>query len=351
MNSRDRVRKALKHEEPDRIPVDFGGTFLTSASKNLQKKIADILGLKGTPDPRFDLFDNRIQEHFGCDLRSIKPNASPDWGFKWDDLLNAPLKNASIDDLKSYPWPEPKDEMVKGLEKKAEFLHKETEYFICASAIGQGIFELGCYLRGFDQFLLDTAMNRDFIISFNTKAVEVSAKLNDFYFSVVGPYVDMVLLGDDLGTQSAPFMAPDTFRELFKPYFKQYVDSIKKHCPNAFIAHHSCGSSFRLLDDLADIGIDVINPVQTSANEMNLENLVTKKNKLSFLGGVDLQHILPFGTSDEVEEFVKNLIKMLGPGGGYILAPCHTLPDDVKPENVITMLNTAEKWGKYPIKI
>jgi uroporphyrinogen decarboxylase len=144
-------------------------------------------------------------------------------------------------------------------------------------------------------------------------------------------------------------MAPAIFRELFKPYFKKYIEGIKKHCPNAKLAHHCCGSSYLLLDDFAEIGVDVINPVQTTAKNMSPENLAKKKNRLSFHGGGDLQYILPHGTALEVEDFIKNLVLKLGPGGGYILAPCHSVPEDVKPENLITMFETALKFGKYPI--
>jgi len=333
MNNRERVRIALNHKEPDRVPIDFGGTFLTSAPKILQQKIVDILGLKTEPDPRFTQFDERIQSYFGCDLRSITPKVNPYWGFK--EVHESPLKDATIDDLEDYPWPMPDDAMIKGLEEEAKFLHEETEYFICAAQIGIGIFETGCYLRGYEKFLIDIAMDEKFVHALNSKVLETNINLGNLYYGTIGKYVDMVLIGDDLATQHAPYISPDTFRKIFKPYLKEYVSSIKKHCSNAVISHHCCGSSFRLLNDLADIGIDVINPVQTSAHEMSPENLATKKDKLSFLGGVDLQYILPYGTTREVEEFVKNLINKLGLGGGYILAACHTLPEDVKPENII----------------
>jgi uroporphyrinogen decarboxylase len=134
-----------------------------------------------------------------------------------------------------------------------------------------------------------------------------------------------------------------------KPWFAEYIASIRRHCPDAFIAHHCCGSSWLLLDDLAEIGVQVINPVQTTAADMSPGNLATKKERLGFHGGVDLQHVLPWGSAEEVEEFVRDLIAQLAPGGGYILAACHSLPDDVDPRNVVTMFEAALKWGRYPI--
>jgi uroporphyrinogen decarboxylase len=349
MNSRERVRLALEHREPDRVPIDLGGTFLTSAPPAMQQQIADRLGLRGAPDPRFGHFDDRIQRHFGCDLRSITPKRWPAWGF--DVLaLQFPLKDASLEDLATYPWPEPDPAAIEGLEEEARFLHEETDYFICASQIGQGLFELGCYMRGYERILLDIALDPGFVHRFNEKALATNIRWGDLYFGVVGPYVDMVLIGDDLATQRGLYMSPSAFRELYKPYFAEYVASIRRLCPRAKIAHHCCGSSFALLDDLVEIGIDVINPVQTRAAHMSPEALATKKDQLAFLGGVDLQRILPYGTHEEVEAFVKTLIEHLAPGGGYILAACHSLPEDVKPENVITMLEAALRWGRYPLE-
>lgn len=348
MTPRERVRTALMHREPDRLPLDFGGTFLSSAEKEMQARIADVLGLTGEPDRRFVEFDDRIQKHFGCDMRSIRPTG-PGMRFGYSDVHDAPLKDATVDDLNDYPWPEAGDELIEGVEETARFLHEETDYFICSAQVGEGIFELGCILRGYEQFLVDLMIDREFFHAFARKVVDANIRLGDLYFGVVGPYVDMVLIGDDLATQNGPYMSPQVFRETIKPYFQEYIASVKRLCPNAFINHHCCGSSFRLMDDLADIGIDVINPVQTSAREMDPENLATKKDKLSFHGGGDLQYILPFGTTDEVEEFTKDLIRKLAPGGGFILAPGHSLPDDVKPENVVALLEAGRRWGGYPI--
>ncbi len=346
---RERVRQALSHREPDRVPIDIGGTFLSSAPVEMQRGIADVLGLMGEPDPRFDKFDDRIQRHFGCDLRSITPARGVSWGFS--DVHQAPLRNASVEDLDDYRWPQPDDVMVAGVREKARFLHEETDYFVCAAQIGMGIFELGCALRGYERILFDMAADKEFVHALNRKLLETNLRLGDPYFSEIGCHADMVLIGDDLATQNGPYMSPESFRELVKPYFAEYVASIKRHCPRAAVAHHCCGSSYRLLDDLSEIGIEVINPVQTKAHEMSPERLSENKALLSFHGGVDLQHVLPHGSVGEVEEFVRDLIRHLAPGGGYILAACHTLPEDVAPENVVAMFEAALKWGAYPLNL
>jgi uroporphyrinogen decarboxylase len=344
MNHRERVRQAISHQEPDRLPIDFGGTFLSSATPEMQRRIADLLGLRGEPDPRFKHFDERIQRHFDTDLRSIEPAKWPTFEMDHGSFA-ATIEEPTLDALERYPWPEPEPAMIAGLRDEARFLHEETDYFICASQIGQGIFELGCYLRGYANILEDMVEEPDFVHAFNRRALETNRRLGEPYFGAIGPYVDMVLLGDDLATQRASYMSPRMFREFIKPYFAEYIRDIRALCPNAVIAHHCCGASYQLLDDLIEIGVQVSNPTQTTAEGMAPERLALKKPRLTFHGGVDLQHVLPHGTRAEVRAFVKNLIEKLAPGGGYILAACHTLPDDVRPENVIEMIEAARELG------
>jgi len=341
MTSRERVRAALSHQQPDRLPIDFGGTCLSSAKPEMQERIAELLGLEGECDPRFRHFDHRIQEHFGCDLRQIGPRAHRSWGFK--RIEDAPMRDLELEDLDDWPWPVPEDAMVEGLREEARFLHEETPYAVCASQIGQGIFEISCWLRGYDQILMDMLEEEDFVHAFNQKVLETNIRLGEAYFSEIGAYVDMVIIGDDLAMQTGPYMSPDTFRQLYKPYFADYIASIRKHCPDAFIVHHCCGSSRLLLDDLIDIGVQVANPVQTHATGMSPVELATFKPRLAFHGGGDLQHVLPHGTPEEVSELVEDLVGHLAPGGGYILAPCHTLPEDVRPENMVRFLDEARR--------
>ncbi|MFW5845781.1 MAG: uroporphyrinogen decarboxylase family protein [Planctomycetota bacterium] len=343
MNHRERVRAALAHQQPDRLPIDFGGTFLSSATPAMQERIAAVLGLQGAADPRFRQFDNRIQEHFGCDIRSIVPRAARNWGFGRMD--HAPLREAGIEDLRAWPWPEPSDALVAGLREEARFLHEETPYAICASQVGQGIFEASCYLRGYDQILMDIMEDEDFVHALNQHILATNLALGDLYFAEIGPYVDLVLVGDDLAMQNGPYMGPDTFRRLYKPYFAQYIAGIRKHCPQAVIGHHCCGASRLLLDDLIEIGVQFANPVQTTATGMAPAELATYKPRLAFHGGGDLQHVLPHGSEAEVRALVHELIDGLGQGGGYILAPCHSLPEDVRPENLVCFLEEALRYS------
>jgi len=347
MNSRERVRISLSHQEPDRLPLDFGGTHLTSAAPEMQARIAQCLGLRGSPDPRCKHFDDRIQKHFQCDLRLIRPAIRTDYGI--NDGSEAPLRNAGWDEISHYPWPRFIPARVAGLADEARFLHEETDYAVCAAQISEGIFETGCYLRGYDQILIDIMTDPDLAHAFFKKVLAINLELSEPYFKAVGSYVDMVLFGDDLAMQDRAYMAPAIFDAMIKPYFKEYVACIRAYCPRAFIAHHSCGSTVELFGRLNECGVQIHNPVQTSARNMEPEKLKAHKPGMAFLGGIDLQYILPFGSAEEVKAFVKRLIINLAPGGGYIFAPCHTLPPDCKPENLILALNTARELGVYPV--
>jgi len=171
------------------VPCDFGGTFLSSATPQMQQRLADLPGLTGEPDPRFRHFDERIQRYFDTDLRSVAPARPAHWGFR--DVHDAPLRNASVGEMPAYQWPEPRDEVVAGLREEACFLHEQTGYFVVASQVGNGVFELGCWLRGYDQILLDLGTNSEFWHAFCRNTVQVNRRLGDLYFGEIGPYVEV----------------------------------------------------------------------------------------------------------------------------------------------------------------
>ncbi len=343
MTHRQRVLAAFNNQPTDRIPIDFGGTILSSAKPEKQEEFVQVMGLSGHPDPRFPFFDNRIQEALDTDLRQLRPKAGRNWHI--GTMGSDPMRNLTIDDLDKWPWPEPTDAMVEGLREDAKFLHEETDYAVCAGQIGQGIFEIGCYLRGYDQILIDMMTEPEFVHAFNSKALEVNLALGDLYFPEIGEYADIVLIGDDLAIQTGPYMSLELFREFVKPYFKAYIDGIRKHCPNALIAHHCCGAASAFFEDLIEIGVQITNPVQTHAAGMSPAELKEWKPRIAFHGGGDLQHVLPYGTQTEVLELANDLAQNLGKGGGYVAAPCHTLPEDVKPENLILFLETLRDFN------
>ena len=155
------------------------------------------------------------------------------------------------------------------------------------------------------------------------------------------------MTADDIGTQKALQFSPETFRTLFKPRMARYIELIRRYA-DAPILLHSCGSVYEVIDDLIDIGIGILNPVQTHAANMNPKLLKRKFGKrIAFWGAVDIQQVLPFGSEDEVKTEVRNLFQVLGDGGGWILGPSHNIQPEVPPENIVAMYRAGRESGKY----
>jgi uroporphyrinogen decarboxylase len=166
----------------------------------------------------------------------------------------------------------------------------------------------------------------------------------------LGPNVDIIKIGDDLGMQEALLMSPRMYRRLVKPVHADYIAFIKAHT-HAKVFFHTDGDVFDLLDDLVEIGVDILNPVQTSAGKMaDLFGLKQRYGaNLCFCGAIDTQRILPFGTPAQVRQEVRRVIDLLAPGGGYMLAAVHTIMEEVPPENILTMVDAVEEYGNYPL--
>jgi uroporphyrinogen decarboxylase len=154
--------------------------------------------------------------------------------------------------------------------------------------------------------------------------------------------------GDDSGTQRGPLMSPKACRTLLKPYYKRYFDFVKSKT-DAKIFYHSCGNVTALVDDLTEIGVEVLNPVQVSALGDSAALKARFGDKVSFWGAIDTQHVLPSGTPEDVEEEVRLRIRTLGPGGGLVVASVHNFQPDVPTANIVAMAEATRKWGEYPL--
>ena len=384
LHPRERVRLALRSQEPDRVPIDLDGwaTYFTEGAYR------NLLGyLKIEEEPKInDWFlvsgiNESILQRFGVDFRRVGlgapdgfqirsyPDESWDdeWGIRkrrvahhskragktvfYSEMIDPPLAEATIDDLETYPWPDPEDPgRYRGLAEKAKHLHQTTDYALVASAIGNGIFEQAQALRGFQKFFEDLLINQEFASRLIDRILNVQIAVFDRYLSIVGPYVEMVETSDDYGMQTGPLISPSLYREMLQPAHKRLNQFIKERT-DAKIYLHSCGSIVDVLDDLLDAGVDVINPVQPRAKGMDSVQLKSRfGDRVVFHGGVDVQQVLPYGTVEEVREEVRQRITAFAAGGGYICAPAHNIQDDVPPENVIAMFESALRYGRYPIK-
>ena len=374
---RERVKISLSRKEPDRVPLDLGEGRQTSIYPEPYRKISRILGLTDvnivySPRATIDSFDERILTAFGIDFRRISlrnlPVPGEDskdikhdiWGIGWkrsEDFWSpfyAPLKEATIDDLDKYDWPDPNDQRYFfGLREEAEYKFQNTNYALVANQpnLAYGVMTTAYFMRGLDQFFMDLAINKEFASLLMDKVLGYHLKLYEKYLNEVGEYIEIIQTGDDLGMQTGPFFSLDMYREMIKPKEKTLMDLIKNRT-EAKVFYHCDGSVFLFIEDLLELGIDILNPVQPLAKDMEPHKLKAAFGKrLSFHGGIDQQQVLSMGTVEEVREEVKLRIKELAPGGGYILSPAHNIVPEAPAENIIELFTTGKGYGRYPISI
>ncbi|MGQ9781120.1 MAG: uroporphyrinogen decarboxylase family protein [Nitrososphaeria archaeon] len=236
---------------------------------------------------------------------------------------------------------------AESLRLKAKYLHDNTKYAILAG-FGGNFFETGQYLRGFKNYLIDLIRHKELVTHINEKLLEYYRKNLALWLSSVGGYVHVGVFGDDLGSQDGPLISPKLYREMIQPYEKELFQYVKRNS-NLYVFYHSCGSIYQLIPDIIDAGVDIINPVQISAKDM--QPLRLKKEfgeELTFWGGgVETQRILGFGTVEDVRENVKKNIEVLAPGGGFVFATVHNIMANVPPENIVAVFEAVKRYGGY----
>ena len=375
MNHRERVLTTVEHEEPDRVPIDFGSS-VTGIHMTTYENLKRYLGIKSetvlyhrmqqlalVDEPvlrRFDIDTRHIRSSSGTKAKKILPDGSyiDSWGVKriragyYYDMPSDghPLRNASIEDVDEYPWPDPHESAQKAieyLEKRVRYLHEETDYAVIYNSSGN-FFEKSWYLMGFQRFFTDLIRDPSFVCRVMDKVIDYGVKFESEVLPEIGDYVDIVRFGDDLAMQNGPMMSLEMYRKYVKPRQRKVFHLVKSKT-DAKIFYHCCGSASYFLDDLAEIGVDIINPVQVSAKNMDAKMLKEEfRDKLCFWGAIDTQRVLPYGTTKDVEEEVKRRIRDLAPNGGYVLCAVHNIQPGVPPENIVAMYDAAKKWGIYP---
>lgn len=371
MTSRERVLTALDHKQPDRVPLDLGATQ-TGISVESYDKLKRLLGIStetrvSNVIMQLAEVEEDVLQRFQIDFRHLLPQPpstwtlkiEPDnsfldeWGCKWRrppgshyyDLARSPLAMATIDDLANFPWPDPDDPgRVSGMTERLEYLRDHTGCALEAGLLGP--YETCWMLRGLEQWFYDMMVDPEFASALFDRVVDVLEGMHTRFLEVAGPYLDVVMLWDDFGCQDNLLISPKLFRDLIKPREARLIAAIKSRT-NARMAIHSCGAVYSILPDFVEIGIEIINPVQVSAVGMDPVRL--KKHfgqALSFWGGIDTQHTLPFGTPLEVASEVRQRVAQLGRDGGYILASVHNIQADVPPGNVIAMFDAALEYGR-----
>ncbi|NJC96756.1 MAG: methyltransferase [Anaerolineae bacterium] len=399
ITSRQRVLKAIRHEEPDRLPIDLGGMASTGIMAIAYDRLKKYLGMTSGEICVFDMgqqlaeVEPEILSRFGVDVISMgnslgempefwKPWNLPNgvdckipagidlrreeengswivWenglpmqrmapgSFYFSEAIHPLAGLTTPEELQYVPRPIIGDEELKLLEIRAKTLYEKTDFAIMAN-FGGNILETGNSLRGFTRFMMDLAKGGAFLEDLIGGIVETQLANLTLFLQAVGSYVQIVQFGDDLGMQDRLIMSRNMYRKHIFPGHQTLYQYVHQNS-NCSVFLHSCGSIYPLIPDLIEAGVDILNPVQTSAKNMDPQKLKDEFGKqITFWGGgCDTQHVLPFATPDEVAQHVREQIEIFAPGGGVVFNQIHNIQADVPPENIVAMFDTALAF-RYP---
>ncbi len=404
MTSRQRLVTSLLHEEPDRIPIDFGAMGSTGITALAYARLREYLGMKEGTIRVYDIGqqlaepEKPVLDILGVDVldlrRSLDPAAPdgrkwkewqlrdgtsvevpggfnpepdpeggyvlkdsegrvvsrmPEDGFYFDGVYH-PLEGIkTASEVKDLDWESMKisDGAVEDLRRRAEYFQRETDYGILFMGMG-GVHEWGQGLRGWRNWIVDITGRRSIAEALLDRMMEVNMHRVKRLVAALSDHVQVLGFGDDLGMQMGPQMSPDTYREMLKPCHEEMFTYVKKHS-DCFTFLHSCGSIHALLPDIVDAGLDAINPVQISAADMDPAKLKEEfGDRLTFWGGgADTQNVLGYKPVEAVREHVRDNVSVLAPGGGFVFNQVHNVQSNVSPESLLATYSTAQEVGRH----
>lgn len=327
MNCRERVLKALRHEETDILPYhldltdevhqrlvkQFGEVFLEQSGSHLAQERNESFST---------LSKNRFRDMFGVEWNRDQEG---DFGIVADYIL----KDSEFGD---YVFPVPNEKLIR---EKCKRLQKKTNQFRMY-IIGFSLFERAWTLRSMEELLIDFKINPEFaqelldkIVEYNLAVVEIVAEYD----------IDCIFYGDDWGQQKGLVMGPVLWRQFLKPRLKKMYDAAKEH--GMYVAQHSCGDISEILPDLIEIGLDIYNTFQPEVYDIvKMKQLYG--DKITFYGAISTQVLLPYAAPEEVKSEMTRIMKILGVSGGYIVAPTHSMPNDIPTENILAFLDVLK---------
>jgi uroporphyrinogen decarboxylase len=275
-----------------------------------------------------------------CPLGIRYQRAAYDWKLGADETLAGPLENAETpQDVLEHPWPKPQWFDVQALIPECE----ENAERVIVGGFWTAIFGNAYRMHGFENFLMNLALKPQLIKTLIDRLTEFYLELNERLFSALKGRIDIYYFGNDFGSQNGLLFSRDMWREYFFENYRRLIDLARGHGLKVMV--HSCGSIRGILNDLVEVGVDIIDPVQTTADDMEPSGLKEDfGDRIVFHGAIDTQGILPSASEEGVEQHVREILRILGRNGGYIFAPCNAIQADTPPENVEAMYRAA---GEY----
>lgn len=359
MNSRERVLKAINRENPDRPPI------FATLTPQTAKTLSDHLNLP-YEEPLDSMLSTRISHmdlltHLGNDCVGIAgcaPNNFPtkklgdgismnEWGMKfidagiYNEFYEYPLANSrSAQDIKNYKFPDP---LAEGrFDEAQKTIDKYSKSHAVVADIETVFFETAWYLVGLEKLLMDMALGEEYVYILFDKVMKINVTVGK---KLIEMGADIIWAGDDFGSQKQMLIPPEMWRHYFKPRIKEMFQEFRSVNSDVKIAWHSCGSIIPIIPDFIEIGLDILNPIQPLAAEMEPQFLKDSFGKeLSFFGGIDIQDLMPNGTPEQIRAEVKRRNDILGKDGGFIIAPAHNIQNDTSVENILTFFGAAKSY-------
>ncbi len=409
MISRERIRAALSHHEPDEVPIDLAGYFASGMAAIAYAKLRTYLGLEKRPIRVYDpnqvlaVIDEDVMQRFGIDTvqagrafdydescwqDGLLPDgtscqwpvwSTPEWHngkwvlrsatgkivghrpegvlnfepvnypFEQRDSLDVKSIRAAMDEFQFTGVAGSYTSVLKRIDGSKQFgerlrcLYESTDRAIIL-AYGGHLLEMGQWLYRADNFYMMMAADPKRTHEFLDRVVEIHLEELEKLLKFAGPYVDVVALSDDLGGQQAPLISPAMFRTFFKERLKIVWNRIRQFS-NAKVMLHSCGAIRELIPELIEAGVDILNPIQIDCPGMDVRELKAEfgKDLVLWGGGCDTHHILPHATPEEVYRHVKEQVKVLRQGGGFVFQQVHNILADVPPQNIVAMYTAARE--------
>jgi len=384
MTSRERVLATIEHRQPDRVPIVLGVSNATGIKMKPYLALKELTGITAedrylydwpelstaAPDeetlvrlrtdvrgvldlePDRVLERNRIREAHSDYINSWGSGAKEVTPGEWFPMVEPLADATTVEEIEQYPWPDMDDpSRVAHVRAQAAALAEQNEYAIMATPWLLFPLERAFAMQGMDTFLMNLAMRPDFAEALLWRIEELCKTLMGHFLDALGGNVDIIKIGDDLGTQESLLMSPTMYRKILKPVHADYIEFIRQRT-EAKVMFHTDGDVFPLIDDFIEMGVDILNPIQTSAGKMaNLEELKQRHGKdIVFCGGMDTSRVLPDGSPEEVRQEVRRIIGLLGHGGGLMIGAVHTIMNDVPAENILAMVDAVEEFGYYPLE-
>ncbi len=382
LTSRQRVLTALNHQEPDRVPIDLGSNSSTGISVRAYESLRSRYGIMSEVRiadmvQQLAVIDEAFLDVLKIDTRGVSPNlpvaadfetesdegfryftdpmgiryAMPLAGGNYFDMVGHPLSGTmSRREIAAYRFPEPQPLPAAYRSAMQAWARRSDPPAVVVEATPGGILEISSWLRGYEDFLTDLVADPPLAAYLMERVLEYKLACWEVFLGSIEGDFEVAFESDDLGTQRGPMISPDLYRQYIKPLHRRLFAEIRRMVGRPVsIALHSCGSVSEYLPDLIEIGLDILNPVQVSAAGMEPARLKQQFGRdLTFWGGgIDTQHILPFGSPEDVRDEVRRRIEELAPGGGFVFAAVHNIQAFVPPENIVAMLEAYEDFGAY----